>query len=333
MANIDQPAGGWECGQPEATRVTEAITLCNLYTDRSKAQADCVLPADPERVWFGSYFSGEGPASEYTITLGYDTKDVNALPKKDSPELRQIFSDIKAMLETLQIKAPIVISRVVPDSAPPGSTVTIYGAGFNMPGDRVVVRFRQLPNLFMSAPTIASDGTSLTFQVPTSMHKMTCREGYIEVSEHCVPVPPNHVDVDDCPRIIGQRAIFCGAPLQASSYEIQVVVEGSMVGTEPVAFTVTEPAPTPVWISLMYPIYLVTPGTIITVRGSGFTPTGNTVTIGTAIVGNVASPDGRSLSFSVPPPQGTSLYRNLKKFEAQVSNSKGTSNSIIVDYR
>src|SRR5579862_5618710 len=333
MAEVSQPAGGWECGDPEETPITDAITLYNLYTDRSKAQEGCVLPTGFQRVWYGSYFSGEGPKSEYTITLGYDTKDVNALPKKDSPELKQVFSDVRAMLETLRIKAPMSISKVVPDTAPPGATVTIYGSGFQMPGGNVAVRFRQLPNLFMLAPKVAEDGTSLAFQVPTAMQKISCGEGKIELWEHCVPIPEDHVDIDDCPRVAGQRSNFCGAPLPAAAYDIQIVLEGSIVKTDAARFTVAAPTPNPVWISLLYPSQLVRPGTEITVRGSGFTPTGNTITIGTAVVDNVASPDGKHLSFAIPAPQGISLYGHLKRFEAQVSNANGTSNSIIVDYR
>ena len=45
------------------------------------------------------------------------------------------------------------------------------------------------------------------------------------------------------------------------------------------SFTVAAPKPNPVSISLLYPNYLVSEGDAITVRGDGFTSSGNTVLV------------------------------------------------------
>ncbi len=63
--------------------------------------------------------------------------------------------------------------------------------------------------------------------------------------------------------------------------------------------------------------------TTLTVRGSGFTPNGNTVYFGTTVIPNVASYDGSTITFSVP----TGYYPGT--YNISVKNSLGyTSNSL-----
>ena len=176
MHNVDQPAGGFECSAwpPEEIVATEQIKLRNLYSDSSKAGNGCIFPSSARPIWFGSYFSGQASESDYAITLTYYTDDVNALPSKDSPELALIFREVTQMLKTLELKPPIIISKVDPQSAPSGATVTIYGRGFNLFNQGSEVRFSDFPNNPMPAPIVAPDGKSLTFQVPTSINTISC---------------------------------------------------------------------------------------------------------------------------------------------------------------
>ena len=333
MRNVDQPASGSDCAQSDETTVTKEISLNNLYTDSSRTGNGCIFPLNSGPVWFGSLFSGPGSESEYTITLSYDTPDVNSLPKKGGLELNQIFHEVKEMLRTLQLKPPITISRIEPSSAPPGATVTVHGSGFNIPGFRTTVRISELPNQFIPDPVISGDGTAMTFQVPSSMQMMTCPEGRIEIDEACVPTPPNHVDVNDCPRVAGVSTNFCGVPIVPGTYHISAIAESSSVGSESVPFTISRSPPTAVSISLLYPSYLVSPGTLVTVRGSGFTASRNTVKIGSSVVSDVTSPDGTNLTFRAPDYAGISLFQPLHIYEATVSNTNGTSNPTIFWYR
>lgn len=330
--DVIHPPGAILCAQVEKTTVTAAIWLNNLYTDSSKAQDGCVLPAIRSPVWFCSFFSGEAAESEYTITLGYDTTDVNRLPKKGSAELAVVLGEAVRMLKTLQLKAPIVISRVDPPSAPPGATVTIYGSGFRLPHFSEVVMFREFPNNPIPPPIIAGNGKSLAFRVPTSIDSVSCQKGYIDVNEGCVPAPANHVDVNDCPPNSDGSTNFCGKPIRQATYHIWVY-SGYGVGSNVVPFRVTAPKSSTVSILLIYPNQLVSEGATVTVRGGGFTPSGNTVRIGSGLVIGVPSRDGKTLTFQAPAPSGSSLTPNLQIYEASVSNSNGESNSIIFWYR
>lgn len=333
MANVDQPAGGFECSEmpADAIVVSENLLLRNLYTDSSKVGNGCVFPSSSRPVWFGSVFSGPGSESDYSITLTYSSNEVDCFPSKHSAELRRVFAEVKEMLKTLQLKPPIVISGIDPESSSPGATVTIHGSGFHLFNRSIEVRFKEFPNNPMLPSMIASDGNSLTFEVPTSLNTISCPPGRIDVNEWCVPTPPNHIDVNDCPPKPNGSANFCGIPLPAGRYQLWVTT--GEVGTSFVSLTITSQEGTKVSITLLYPNSLVSAGDVITVHGRGFTVTDNTVKIGSAVVTGLSSPDGKTTSFRAPDPEGTSFIRGIKIFNATVTNANGQSNSISFGYR
>jgi hypothetical protein len=322
------------CAQSDhVVAITRTLSLVELYTDDTKENVanDCKFPADGRTAWFGSYFAGAGSESEYTITLSYDTDDVNALPKKGTPELERVLSDVVTMLKTFELKPPIVISRIEPQTAAPGAMVTLHGSGFGLKNFNLEPRFVVLPDLTMAPPAVAPDGKSMSFEIPPSETIESCdRPGYVYVGGNCVPAPPNHAGVVECPRVNDRHPTFCGVPFSPGVYKIQVV--GEMVRSNDVTLTVTAPKGASVSISLLYPNNGVLPGDTIRVRGQGFTRTGNTVKIGSAVVSNVPSPDGSSLEFEAPLPAGDSLIRGQYYFEASVANERGKSNAIALSY-
>lgn len=335
MGNVDQPAGGSECAEwpAEELVVTKAMSLRTLYTDSSKVNNGCIFPSGGQSVWFGSYFSGEGSESDYAIMLTYVTDDVNGLPKKGTPELKHVFTEVVQMLKSLQLKPPIIVSKLDRRSASPGTTVTIYGSGFDALNQRAEVRFNDFPNNPMPAPIVATDGRSLTFQVPTSINTISCPAGRIDINEGCVPIPANHVNVNDCPPRPNGSANFCGIPIPPGTYQISVTAGSSGISSSSVSLTVTAPKSDPVSISLLYPNSLVSEGDTITVRGSGFTSTGNTITIGSVVLTNLSSSDGRTITFQAPAPAGSSFIPGIRIYDASVSNANGRSNLISFDYR
>lgn len=334
MANVDQPAGGFECSQSSSkpTVINKDISLGNLYTDRSKSENGCTFPARRQPVWFGSIFCGEGSESEYAITLGYDTDNVNELPAKDSAELKKVFTDVAKMLRTLDLKPPILISRISPDSARVGTTVTVYGSGFNVPGFTTALVFNDFPNNPMPPPAIAADGKSLTFKIPNSIGTVSCQLGRVLIGGFCLPIPPDHVNINDCPQRSDGSSNFCGIPLAPGTYKVSVQAEGSGVSSNSASLIVLL-TPTPVAITLLYPNSFVRPGDTITVQGVGFTATGNTAKIGSSVVNNIESPDRKTITFQAPIPSGNSFSYGNRVYQASVSNFNGESNSISVDYR
>ena len=297
----------------------------------SKTGNGCVFPSSGEPVWFGSFSVGSAPESEYTIKLCYRTDDVNSLPRRGSAQLEQVFAEVAAMLRTLHFKRPIVISGISPQAAPPGATVTIYGGGFKLAGQTAGVTFTDLPDITMPDPAVAQDGKSLTFQVPASVATASCQEGRILIGGFCLPIPPNHVDINDCPRKSEGGANLCGIPVPPGTYHISVGAGG--ISGDSVQFTIVAPKPGPVSISLMYPTSFVSAGDTITVRGSGFTASGNRVRIGSAVVTNLSSLDGRTITFLAPLPEGSAFIPSMRIYQALVFNDDGESNPILFQYR
>ena len=169
--------------------VTREIVLGNLYADSSKTGNGCVFPTRGLPVWLGSSLSGKGPESEYTITLSCDVEDVNRLPRKGSPELKQVFAEVVATLKTLRLKPPVTISKVSPSSARPGATVRIHGSGFNPFNSKAVASFALIKDDLNAV--VAEDGKALRFEVPTSIETSRSGRAYLEwgiLSPHPRPI-------------------------------------------------------------------------------------------------------------------------------------------------
>jgi hypothetical protein len=83
----------------------------------------------------------------------------------------------------------------------------------------------------------------------------------------------------------------------------------------------------------MYPAAFVSAGNLVTVRGSGFTGTSNSVRIGDAVVNDIPSADGKTITFRAPEPSGKSLVEGMQVFKAFVVNANGEGNSISFSYR
>ncbi len=131
--------------------------------------------------------------------------------------------------------------------------------------------------------------------------------------------------------LLAIRPNFVACRCLPASYHIQIRAED--VFTQPVPFSVKVPELRAVSIRLLYPNNLIRAGETITVVGSGFALSGNTVQIGGATISGLASPDGKMLTFAAPEPEGESLVPRLHWYEASVSNSSGRSNAILFSYR
>jgi hypothetical protein len=251
---------------------------------------------------------------------------INALPRKDSSELAQVFDQVVRMLRSFLLQPPVVITKIAPTSAPPGATVTVNGTGFALPGERATAVFKEFPNSARLATRVAPDGKSLTFVAPDSITTIACPSGKIDVHENCVVIPPGHNDVNDCPP---NRYKSCSIPIPPATYHLCVEQESVSTWSSAIPFTLSAPAPSAVSLLLLYPAYYVQLGDFVTLRGNGFTPTGNTVHIGSVLVPNLSSAND-SIRFPVP---DAAVHLTFQTFPVFVSNANGVSNALTLAYR
>ena len=199
--------------------------------------------------------------------------------------------------------APTILN-LSPSSGSVNTTVTITGTGFTATGN--TVNFGSgigIPNLS------SSNSTSLTFIVP---------------SRGAFPNCPNN-------------AMCAAPPILLGSYAVTVTNANgtSNATTFTVTSSATVSAPT---ISNLSPISGPV-GTTITITGSGFTSSGNSVSMKGFLVGdNLASGDGNTLQFTLPVTLAPHCSAGMAcpqfiiavtagDYPVIVTNANGTSNS------
>lgn len=110
----EHPTAG--CGSPESHSAYGQYSRYDYYVNSTvtKTQGWCVSPSDGSTVWYFSYISSGGyynhyytvsdPPKSYVITMAYNLKDVNKLPKKGSAELTSMLSEMTNIVKTLELK-------------------------------------------------------------------------------------------------------------------------------------------------------------------------------------------------------------------------------------
>ncbi|MFP5230094.1 MAG: hypothetical protein ACLGXA_20950 [Acidobacteriota bacterium] len=91
--------------QSKDIRIRATMELRNLYVDPSRMTRNCALLPPRHAVWFASFAGGAGPRSDYSIALTYNSDDLDALPRRDSAELRRTLRQVTWMLSTLRLQA------------------------------------------------------------------------------------------------------------------------------------------------------------------------------------------------------------------------------------
>lgn len=180
-----------------------------------------------------------------------------------------------------------VITSLSQNTGMPGNTVTVYGSGFDAASNTVYFGSQPLYNI------PSQNGTSLVFTVPSyfaTSNSLTGTSLKIYVSDS--RGTSNSVDFTIYGGYYG-----CGT-YPYNTYPFNSQCGGCTWG--PYGYNSCQPS-NPNAISAQY----LSPqqggvGTTVTIYGSGFTTTGNTVHFGSGIMTNLNSPDGRSVSFTVP---------------------------------
>lgn len=194
--------------------------------------------------------------------------------------------------------APTLTSLSV-TSAAIGAQVTVYGTGFDAFNNTVYVGGTTIPNL------PSNGGTSFTFTVPQNAN------GIVSVSVGTSRGTSNSLTLT----VLGNVYPYPCNNNTYYGYGYNNCVPGNM-GTPFISYL----SPTSGGV-----------GTSVTVFGSGFSTTGNTLHFGNGIVGNLPSFDGLSVSFTVPSSLSGYGYQpiGLGTYNVSVTNSAGvTSNTV-----
>lgn len=196
----------------------------------------------------------------------------------------------------------VQITSLSPNSAAQGASVTIYGSGFDYSNNTVYVGSQPVSNV------ASYNGTSLTFTVPTYV------TGSVQVY------------------VANSRGSSNALTLSVLPYQNPCSYPYNY-GTNCGGCTYYSQGCTNGAISIQY----LSPnsgavGSTVTVYGTGFSTTGNTVRFGNGIITNLSSNDGRSVSFTIP----TQLvgYNSqpvqIGNYPVSVTNSSGfTSNEMM----
>jgi hypothetical protein len=173
-----------------------------------------------------------------------------------------------------------------PSTGSVGTIITIHGTGFATTGNTVLVNGMVAASL-ESIPS--SDGNTITFTMPQTV-------GPVCKSEMCAQYL-----VDVTPGAYAISVVSNNVPQSIGSF---TVVGTSSATSTPVTGYRSYLAPS------SGPV-----GTVVTIHGSGFAPTGNQVTMDGMVAGSLSdlsSPDGKTLTFAVP----SSLGPNCKPDQA-----------------
>ena len=223
-----------------------------------------------------------------------------------------------------------VITSLSQNTGSPGNVVTVNGIGFDPYTNTVNFGGTILSNI----PSY--NGTSLTFTVPSTVYSYSFSGTDVQLSVSNSRGTSNAISFTvyggsyGCPLIAGATYPYGQCGCGNNNYYPYTYGSGynSTYGYNNNSCLPPNTA-TPV-VSYLSPVFGPA-GTSVTVYGTGFSTSGNTVHFGTGIIAELNSYDGRSVSFTVP--NTLTGFGNqpltLSTYQVSVSNNQGfTSNSV-----
>jgi len=199
--------------------------------------------------------------------------------------------------QTPVISAPAITS-ISPTSSPAGTQVTIIGTGFTATGNSIV----NLQDGTVWASSLSSNnGTNLIFTVPSTVVSASGNSQTLNPGAYMLSVKNSS-----------------GNSNTANPFGISFVITTASTSTS-LALTSISPTSSPA-------------GTQVTIIGTGFTATNNTVTCtvdGSDWAYNLSSNNGTSLTFTIP--DNSTGYFYLKgsgNYPLNVRNANGVSNTV-----
>jgi peptidoglycan hydrolase-like protein with peptidoglycan-binding domain len=219
----------------------------------------------------------------------------------------------------------------------PGTSVTVYGSGFDAVNNTVYFGSYSLGN-------IPSDGSSISFTVPSyyynsysgwgnpteiNIHVTNSRGTSNSLSFYLISYNASPCGYGNTWGSAGYGECGCnnygGYPY---TYGNNWYTDGYSNGSNNCYNVPTSNVQAPT-ISYLDPTSGGV-GTTVTIYGTGFTSTGNTIRFGTGIMANLQSPDGRSVSFIVPSRLTGYGSQNvgLGSYDVSVTNGVGRTTSV-----
>lgn len=197
-----------------------------------------------------------------------------------------------------------ILTALSVNTGGPGTYVTIWGSGFDLTNNTVYFGTTPLAGI------ASTNGTSLAFTVPA----YAGAAGNVDVKVWNTRGLSNALAFN----MTGAYYYYPTYPYGCGIYPYTGTnCGGTYWGGTPV-------------ISYLSPTTGAV-GTTVTIYGTGFTQTGNTVRFGNGIIANIGAPDGRALSFTVPATltgYGTQPV-TLATYDVSVTNGEGrTSNTL-----
>jgi len=130
------------CSFSETYPAFDRYSRVDLYINNKETKKWCNAPSDGSTVWYFSYITDdkggyfnyykEGESTALVITMAYNSKDINKLPKKDSAELKTMLNEMTNILETLKIKSPTILEPILKDETANWKTYRNEKYGFEV---------------------------------------------------------------------------------------------------------------------------------------------------------------------------------------------------------
>lgn len=207
----------------------------------------------------------------------------------------------------------LALTSMSQNTGAPGTSVTLYGTGFDAVNNTVYFGTQAIPGI------PSSGGTALTFTVPAYSAYTYNQSVQVYVANTRGSSNTLAFTVNAYP------SYGCGYQSYQYGYQYGYNYNYNNCNQyQPPYNNIQSPA-----ITYISPTSGAV-GSSVTVFGSGFSMTGNTVHFGTGIITNLQSPDGHSVSFIVPSQltgYGSQVV-TLSTYQVSVTNSAGfTSNA------
>lgn len=287
-----------------ATKATNSATITDNLAQQAKSKLSTAQNrlAAARKLYAVGKYSEAYVESRNALQFATDAKAIIDIAQNASPEVKQKIAESD--------KQPPAITSIAPQTAVVNYEITINGSGFAATGNIVKIGLGYVLNV------ASPDNSTLTFALPKEL-----------------PLCPTAID--KCPLDVANLRVV----LLPGKYEVSVTNDKGTSQTQSLIIGTTQAAVPK--ITNIAPSSLSI-GTEVTITGSNFAATGNTVIFGNGYIDNLPAKDFTTITFSVPssisvdcgsdPSCNKKMSLVAGSYALSVSNKYGTStaSSVII---